>query len=266
MKQPRYLLFALLALTAKTVTGQDGVTPVKQVPPLTDPNKKVDTVKPTPKLPPPPVTKSEAAAPGVYYSGTFDGNALGKEWKLVNPDPARWTMQPKRKSIMIIAQKGGCLGKDSKNQLVLDKELPTEDFEVVVRASAQFQGDGTEIQMFLFNDESNFILADLWQGGGSTFTRFEKYFQGQLNGEFRADVHGAHDVYLKMDRDSNEYSGYFATIDPAKPVNVDQVQWVKLGTLPWIHFQPKLALCACIGWGDPPQVSAEFYSVLIRKK
>jgi len=174
-------------------------------------------------------------------------------------------MQPKRKSIMIITQKGGCLGKDSKNLLVLDKELPTEDFEVIVRASAQFQGAGTQIAMFFFNDEANHIAEYLEQDSNAVRTYFQKVFQGQLNGQLHADV-AAHDIYLKMDRDSNEYSGYFATIDPAKPVNVDQIQWVKLGTLPWIHFQPKLALCACIGWGEPPQVSAEFYSVLIRKK
>ena len=212
------------------------------------------------------MTKSEAAAPGVYYSGNFDGNALSKEWKLVNPDPARWTMQPKRKSIMIITQKGGCLAKDSKNLLVLDKELPTEDFEVIVKASAQFQGEGTQVLMYLFTDEANYIVATLQQDGYYVATHLSKVFQGQVNGQFGADVHGAHDVYLKIDHDSNEYSGYFATIDPAKPVSVDQVQWVKLGTIPWIRFQPKLALCACIGWGDPPQVSAEFYSVLIHKK
>jgi len=256
---------ALLALTAKSVTGQDGVTPVKQVQPLTEPNKKTDTVKPTPKLPPPPVTKSEAAAPGVYYSGTFDGNALGKEWKLVNPDPARWTMQPKRKSIMIITQKGGCLGKDSKNLLVLDKELPADDFEVIVRASAQFQGEGTQVLMYLFTDEANYIVATLQQDRYAIATHLSKVFQGQVNGQFGADV-GTHDIYLKVARDGNEYSGYFATIDPAKPADVNQIQWKGLGTLPWIRFQPKLALCACTGWGDPPQVSAEFYSVVIRKK
>jgi len=166
------------------------------------------------------VTKSEAAAPGVYYSGTFDGNALSKEWKLVNPDPARWTMQPKRKSIMIITQKGGCLGKDSKNQLFLDKELPADDFEVIVKASAQFQGQGTQVLMYLFTDEANHLVAFLQQQGGVIATHFQKYFQGQQNGAFQADV-GAHDIYLKMDRESNEYSGYFATIDPAKPANVD---------------------------------------------
>src|SRR5712691_4019033 len=45
---------------------------------------------------------------GAYYSGAFDGSNINREWKIVNPDPARWTMQPRNKSVMIITQKGPC--------------------------------------------------------------------------------------------------------------------------------------------------------------
>ena len=268
MKMSRPLLFALLAALAGNLKGQDRVTPIIPVPPLADPNKKSDAAKPPPKRPSPTVTKPEPAAPGVYYSGNFDGNDLGKEWKLLNPDPARWTMQPKRKSIMMITQAGACpYTKDAKNQLILDKELPPEDFEVIVKASAaRFQGVGNRIAMVLFNDEANYFWVVVQREDYHPYhVYFQKVFQGQVTGSLAADATSATEIYLRIAREGNEYSGSYSTIDPAKPVSADQVQWIGLGTLPWIRFQGKLALCAG-NFQAAPEVSAEFYSVVIRKQ
>jgi hypothetical protein len=256
-------MLALLAAVAGTVTGQDAVKPINPVPPLTDPNKKPDAIKPPP-APPQQGTRPQPAAPGAYYSGTFDGNELGKEWKLVNPDPNRWTMQPKRKSIMMITQSGACPSKDGKNQLILDKELPPEDFEVVVKASVRLQGDGNSISMVLLSDDANYFRVILQQ---DYYQRvyFQKVFQSQVTGNFSADK-TAGEIYLKIARAGNEYTGSYATIEPAKPASADEVQWMGLGTLPWIRFQGKLALCAENFKPQAPEVSAEFYSVVIRKK
>jgi hypothetical protein len=209
---------------------------------------------------------------GVLYQGA--GDELPPKWKLVNPDPARWTMEPRRKAIMIITKKGPCLDmKDGKNLLLLDKQLPSGDFEVIVKASAKFQGHGNEIALILFNDELNYFwlpLQNRYPGAlhpPATFVDFQKVFQGQVSGTFSAS--SSNDVYLKIGRDGNEYSGYFANMDdPEKPENVDQIQWTKLGTLPWIRFQGKLALCAVNSTeaSVSPEVAANFYSVLIRKK
>lgn len=208
---------------------------------------------------------------GAYYSGSFDGSKLNREWKMVNPDPARWTMQPRNKSVLIITQKGPCFNmKDGKNLLLLDKQLPTDDFEVIVKASAQFQGrEGNQIAMILFNDEANYFLMALQNeynavGNPPLHVYFQKYFEGHQTGSFQSV--GSDHVYLKIDRNGNDYSGYFANVDPTKPANAEQIQWTKLGVLPWIRFQGKLALCAVNAFGEPPEVAAEFYSVLIRQK
>ena len=219
----------------------------------------------------PPSTSSR-----VYYSGSFDGSTLNREWKIVNPDPAKWTMQPRNKSVMIITQKGPCFNmKDSKNLLLLDKQLPADDFEVIVKASAQLQGVGNQIAMILFSDEANYFWMPL-QFELGTYTGihvyFQKIFQGRQTGSFTSG--SSNHVYFKIERYGNDYSGYFANPELEKPVNVDQIQWTRLGTLPWIHFQPKLAFCAVnafapptyTGLGEPPEVAAEFYSVLIRKR
>jgi hypothetical protein len=269
MKPSRYFLLALFAVIAGRLPGQDGVKPIIAVPPLTDPKKKPDPVKPPPQPLLPQAAKPEPAAPGMFYAGNFDGSDLGKEWKLVNPDPDRWTMQPKRKSIMMITQPGGCpYKKDAKNELILDKDLPQGDFEVIVKASARFQAPGNRIAMILFQDEANYFWTVLQKDGSYGYPHnlyFQKIFQGQTTGTFSKDTNYAGDVYLKIDRDGNEYTGSYAMIDPAKPGSTDQVQWTALGTLPWIRFQGRLALCAD-NFQAAPEVSAEFYSVAIRKK
>jgi hypothetical protein len=153
--------------------------------------------------------------------------------------------------------------KQGKNLLILDRQLPDDDFEVIVAASLQGQADGNRIVMTLFNDDGNYFYLGLHRENYNqrNGTYFQKYFQGKQTGTFNAQT--ANHLYLKIDREGNEYIGYFANFDPAKPDNIDQIQWTRLGSIPWIRFQGKLALCAA---GAPPEVSAEFYSVLIRKK
>ncbi len=179
-------------------------------------------------------------------------------------------MQPKRKSIMIETQTAGCSTKDGKNLLVLGKQLPADDFEVIVKASIHEQGAGNRIAMLVFNDDANYFWISFQHqgdccGGPPNYVYFQKYFQGQLTASFVNRVR-IDNVYLKIVRDLNEYSGYYAEMNPTKPDELDKIQWTGLGTLPWIRFPGKqLALCAG-NYQDAPGVAAEFYSVWIRKK
>jgi len=214
--------------------------------------------------------QAQIESSATYYSYSFGAPQLGREWRVVNPDPARWVIEPRNQSIMIITHLGPCPSmKDGKNLLLLEKQLPTDDFEVIVKASIQLD-DGVRLAMVLFNDEANYFWMTLERGSYNLpgnaykFAYFQKIFQGQLAGSYRAES-GDH-VYLKIDRDGDEYTGSFASIDPTKLETPESIQWTKLGTLPWIRFQGKLALCAVNAWGNPPEVAAQFYSVLIRRK
>jgi hypothetical protein len=179
-------------------------------------------------------------------------------------------MQPKDKSVMIISQKAPCFNmKEGKNILLLEKQLPADDFEVIVEASATLEGDGNQVAMGLFNDDVNYIWIQLQyfsaiQNPTPDRVYFQKLFNGQWAGSYESLSTGH--VYLKIERNGNDYSGYFANVDVKNPANVDQIQWVKLGTLPWIHFQGKLGFCAAKSSAEAADVSAKFYSVLIRKK
>jgi hypothetical protein len=227
----------------------------------------VGQAKPIPLTQPTP--KPVAAASGAY-SSAFDQNDLGKEWKILNPDENRWTMQPKRKSIMLITQKGGCPDtKDGKNQLVFDRDLPADDFEVIVKVATHFQVRGSYLAIALIRDEANYFRlvfqSEIDSYGRGHVFYFQKLFQGQLTGSYRADVGAAQDAYIKIERDGNEYTGSYALIDPAKPAAADPLQWINLGTLPWIRLQSKLLLCAA-NFEDAPEVSAEFFTVAVHRK
>jgi hypothetical protein len=209
---------------------------------------------------------------GPYFSDSFSGSQLGADWKLMNPDPQAWTLQPKQKSLLIITQEGSLHdSKSLKNWLVLNKDPPSDDYEVITEASIQIQGIGNEVAMSLFSDDQNgFLVSFRGNEEYSSLRRrplFRKVFQGKNTdfwGEFRAGAAAQSErIFLKIERDGNEYCGFYAFSD--KPANTDELKWAKMGTLPWINFHGKLVLYAA-NLQAAPQVGAEFYSLQIRKK
>ena len=151
--QTGYYLFVLVNIVSACAWAAQN----KPVIIVADDPPKLQGKKTTEVKPPPPPPPASGPASGVYL---FDGKELSKDWKLVNEDAAKWEMQPKRKSIMIETQTSGCLDlKTAKNLLVLNKQLPTDDFEVIVKASFQAQaGAGNEIAMILSSDPANYFL------------------------------------------------------------------------------------------------------------
>lgn len=211
--------------------------------------------------PPPPATGAGMA---------FDGSSLPKDWKFLNPVEDHWAMQPKRKSLLIATQRAPCVSSEAgKNFLVYDRALPADDFEVVVRVSADIQASGNQIAAALWSDDKNYFWiafqSDDW-GGLQRRLYFQKVAQGQVAGNFVQDAGDSREVYLRFLRDGNEYSGFFAAVDPANPFDPAKVPWKLLGTLPGIRFTGKLALCAANYLDNAPEVGAEFYSVAIRPK
>jgi len=199
----------------------------------------------------------------------FDGAALPKDWKFFNQVEDHWTMQPKQKSLLIETQRAPCVSAETgKNFLVYDRPLPADDFEVVVRASADFQAIGNQIGAALWSDDKNYFWvtfeSDYAYGSLQRRSYFQKVSQGQVAGSFARDIGPSKEIYWRIVRDGNQYSGFFAAVDPANTFDPAKIPWVQLGTLPGIRFTGKLALCA-INYADgAPELGAEFYSVTIR--
>jgi hypothetical protein len=194
----------------------------------------------------------------------FDGEKLPAGWKILNEDRDRWTMQPKRKSILIETQTTSCSPKDGKNLLVLDKPLPTGDFEVTVKGQFMLQRAGNQIAVYLYKDDANYFWIPLDHDGYHQYVYFQKYFGGAKTGDFSKGVDGHWNALLRIVRDGNFYTGSYV-MDPENPQDLDKAQWVSLGTLPWIGLQGQLMLCAH-NYKDAAGVAAEFFTVTVRRK
>ena len=212
-----------------------------------------------------------AGQANAYLLDRFDGRTLPGHWTVMNPDPRRWTMQPEKKSLLIVAQTGVLSdSKNLKNWLVLNKDLPSGDFEATVEASLQIQAVGNYALAGLFADDRNWFAlifsGDPWGGNIVRRVHFGHMSEGTLN-EFQDDPHRfdvarqPERIFLKFERSGNQYSGSCAFANEAKD---GELQWFKIGTLPGINFTGKLVLAAANSQ-DAPQIAAEFYSVLIRK-
>lgn len=244
--------FALISFPAQVITGQNpdntkAVKPIGKAPALSE-NKPI------------------------YFSDDFSGSRPAPEWKLEHQDAQRWTMQPKQKSLLVITQTGAL--KDSnnlKNLLILSKELPGDDFEAIVEASIQIEGVGNYVGLALFSDDHNYFWVgfqgDNYYGEPNRTPHFTKVFQ-EKDTDFAGEARRGRAlqpelIFLKIEHEGNQFSGFYAYAD--KPMKAEEVSWVKLGTLPWINFHGKLALVGA-NYKEAPEVSAEFHSVLIRRK
>jgi tetratricopeptide (TPR) repeat protein len=206
-------------------------------------------------------------ASNAYFSDDFIGTALTRDWTMMNPDPKKWTIEPGKKSLLIVTQTGTS-SKDTKNWLTLNKELPSGDFEVIVEASFQIQGVGNYISVVLWADDQNYIgvgfSGDPWGSNIARTLHFSELFEGKrssFDGERRfGQAQAPEHIFMKIDRKVNEYSGYYAYGE-----SVNQISWSKMGTLPWINFRGKLGIVAANMSDDAPAVAAEVQSVVIRK-
>ncbi|MFL5088415.1 MAG: hypothetical protein ACJ8FP_26655, partial [Xanthobacteraceae bacterium] len=243
---------------------------VKEKKDLARNNELVSTPAPVPSPPSPPITRP---TPGVYFFDDFATKELGRDWKMMNADPNKWTLQPAQKSLLIVTQTGSLADPNNlKNWLVLDKDLPTTDFEVIVEASIQIQGRGNNVSAALFQDEQNYIWIGLSGDKASYLSRAPRFLQ-RSQGKVTSDLFGENSngaaqaperLVFKINRTANQYSGFYAYGDQS--ATTDQIAWKNLGTVAWINFKGKVVLSAANDKDNDPEIGAEFHSVLIRKK
>jgi TIR domain len=254
----------------------------------------------TKKATPPVVDTSSTFLSGTaktaYFFDDFSGEKLNPYWKLLDPNPSKWTLQTSKSSLLIITERGSISGssRNLKNQFLLDRSMPKGNYEVIAKTSFQIQGTLNSISIALFRDDDNFLELSYWGQPTSNVTfsdgavyydfyrtvSFVKEEGGQRNpltGKQDKAVKGPSDslqpLLLKIERDGHQFTGYYALFSPARPPqNIDDVSWVKIGTHALIDFDGKLSLWANNGnaniyrKGPPPEVAAEFDFVLVRER
>jgi len=239
-----------------------------------------------------PVIPGAAKAP---FFEDFSGNPLNPRWKILNHNPSKTAIQPEKGTLLIVTESGSIAGTATnlKNQYVLDLSLPKGNYEVIAKASLQIQSTHNSISLGLYKDDDNFLELIYW-GSPSTDTKFsdgvdndfyrtvsfvkeELGRRAAFSTEKRPDARGPRKepwhFLLKIERNGNEYTGYFARFPTDRPPqNIDQLRWYKLGTHAWVDFDGKLSLWArngnstIHGKGRPREVAAEFDFVLFREK
>jgi hypothetical protein len=231
-----------------------------------------------------------------YFFDDFSGKELNPYWKVLDPNPSKWTLQTNRSYLLIITERGSISGssRNLKNQFVLDRSMPKRNYEVIVKTSFQIQGTLNSISIALFRDDDNFLELSYWgqPASNATFSHgavydvfyrtvsFVKEEGGQRNPltatkdkAAKGPSDSPQPLLLKIERDGHQYTGYYAPFSPARPPqNIDDVSWVKIGTHALIDFDGKLSLWANNGnaniyrIGPPPEVAAEFDFVLVRER
>jgi TIR domain len=235
-------------------------------------------------------------ARAAYFFDDFAGNKLTPYWKVLDSNPSKWTLQSNKSSLLIITEGGSISGsfRNLKNQFVLDRSMPKRNYEVIAKASFQIQGTLNSISIALFRDDENFLELSYWGqptsdtlfSGGRVYYDFYRTvsFIKEEGGQRKLltvtkdkAAKGPSDspelLLLKIERDGNQYTGYYAPFSPARPPqNIDDVSWLKIGAHALIDFDGKLSLWANNGnaniyqKGPPPEVAAEFDFVLVRER
>jgi hypothetical protein len=231
-----------------------------------------------------------------YFFDDFSGDKLKSDWKVLDPNPSKWTLQSNKSSLLIITEEGSISGsfRNLKNQFVLDRSMPKGNYEVIAKALFQIQGTLNSMSIALFRDDENFLELSYWgkPANDALFSRdqvdddfyrtvsFVKEEGGQRkpltvmkDKAAKGPSDSPQPLLLKIERDGHQYTGYYAPFSPARPPqNIDDVSWLKIGTHALIDFDGKLSLWANNGnakiyrKGPPPEVAAEFDFILIRER
>jgi len=126
-----------------------------------------------PEPAPPPAEKPRK----VIFSDQFDGSSLSEEnWKLTNPNPDGYIVE--NGALLMLAAgaaPGDLTREDIPNIFHLGIELPSSDWAIEVRLTAEFATAEEMFSFGVFDDAQNMIVADLYghgqySGGGGYAT------------------------------------------------------------------------------------------------
>ena len=143
----------------------------------------------------------------VAFFDDFSGAQLEPRWKILNHNPSKTTIQPKKGTLLIITERGSIArtATNLKNQYVLDLSLPKDNFEIIAKASLQIQSTHNSISLGLFKDEDNFLELIYW-GRPSTDTEFSDGVDNEFyrTVSFVKEERGQHsplrNVQIRVDR------------------------------------------------------------------
>lgn len=236
MKHNTMLYVLISILLALTACGPPSTVEPTPVPPPTSAPKPtplsptvppVPTVKPSPE--PTPTINPTATPENQLFRDDFTGE-LQPGWTWENENPALWTFTDDG-WLQIIGEDASLLNEQPQSNL-LWRDLPSGDGIITIHLKTQPLSNFQQATLYLYEDLDNYValnrgFCDLCVDGGNAF-----YFEFKISGAFGTynQVTNATDVYLRLTREGDVISGYYAT-EPG--------QWERIGRYGGSYFDFK---------------------------
>jgi hypothetical protein len=104
---------------------------------------------------------TSAAAAEVAFQDNFDGEVLGEQWEVVNPDPESFIVEDG--SLLVIASAvGGIFNAEIPNIFKLAQPLPKGDWTVTIVFNAEFQTGRELLEFGLYDDPESLLVSRVW--------------------------------------------------------------------------------------------------------
>jgi hypothetical protein len=218
---------------------------------------------------------------GYYFYEDFDRERLDPGWQIKQPDNHRWALQSAESSLLVVTQKGSVWGKnqDLRNQFLLNYTMPEGDFVLETRVSIPIQHQENGASIALWQDADNFLQIGYRGFPHGYNVRRSPFFLKEIAGRNNTTESGigrtggvktAETVYLRMAKQGNKYTGYYAL--PENGVEYDALKWQIIATHAIPGFISRPALWADNNDGEvyttgnsvSPEVPVEFHYLSVK--
>lgn len=115
--------------------------------------------------PEPPPAKAEPART-IYFEDEFDGEDVGPDWSVINPNPDGYIVEDGQ---ILIVNSGvqGFNKADTPNIIHLDKKpLPKGDWDLTAKVKLELQTGKDNFWLGLYKDEKNYMAIQFWSDVG----------------------------------------------------------------------------------------------------
>ncbi|MGD8309930.1 MAG: VWA domain-containing protein, partial [Chromatiales bacterium] len=109
---------------------------------------------------PEPEPKPVAKGPAIYFEDNFDGEDLGPDWEILNPDPDAYLVENGILT-MVSADKTPATNAEAENVLRINKPIPSGDWTMTARFVFRPQTMGETFSIGVAKDNENSLLASL---------------------------------------------------------------------------------------------------------
>lgn len=209
-------------------------------------------------------TEGPPGQPVEYFRDDFDGDALGEDWEVLNPNRDAFIVEDGA-LLILNSTPGGLSSENSPNLFKLTREMPEGDWTATARLSLDLQTGSEMFYMGLYDDKDNWVAAQVWSKpdkykGHGVFLSSVKSANGEITrfdkplAYIRCNVCSAdwswsnfikkkfsQPIRLRLAREGRSFT-VSGRQEPEGEQDEDGAQWLELGKVTSLHAKGRLAL------------------------